>query len=56
MPYVLRKTDGKGAAVYVAPPGSLKSYVTLTNAHRYLTQEAAEADACGNETSIKVRV
>jgi len=37
--------------LYVAQPGSAKSYTgSLENARRFPSREAAESDACGNET------
>ena len=44
MGFLLRKTDGKGGAVYVAPPGSPTSYVTKDKARVYRTRAEADAD------------
>lgn len=51
MTYVLRRhEDGK----FVTPPGSAKSYTArLRDARRFATKEAAEADACGNESAVR---
>lgn len=50
MSYVLKKN---GAGLFVTPPGSAASYTPdLRRARRYETKEAAERDACGNETAI----
>jgi hypothetical protein len=53
MSYVLRrKEDG----AYVAPSGRAKSYTKNEHdAKRFPTKEAAEQDACGNETAIEVK-
>lgn len=50
MSYILRRNeDGK----FVAPPGSPKSYVAgPLAARRFPTHEAAQAEACGNETVV----
>lgn len=60
MPYVVRKHRGAGErkpARYVAQPGSKRSYTTrLQNARVFPTREAAQADACGNESIIDTRV
>ena len=52
MKYVLRRhEDGK----YVAPAGQQSSYTTkLENARIFNSQEAAQAEACGNESPIPV--
>jgi hypothetical protein len=45
---VLRRTDQGGG--YVAPAGSKKAYArTKAGARRFLSRDAALADACGNE-------
>jgi len=54
MPWVLKKTDGKGAAVYVAPPGSKYSYCQKHKARQFRTRDEAEQDACGNEIAIEI--
>lgn len=46
MPFLLKRTNRPGAANYVAPPGSPKSYVTKPLARRFRTREEAEADRC----------
>jgi hypothetical protein len=49
---IKRNEDGK----YVAQSGSKSSYTTkLENARIYSTHDAAQADACGNETVIDLR-
>ncbi len=41
--------------MFVAPSGSRHSYVKgLQNARTYPSLEAAQADACGNETPVRV--
>lgn len=54
MPYILKKTEG-GPKPYVAEAGSESSYTaSKAKARRFATREAAEADACGNETAVYV--
>lgn len=50
MAFIIRRTDQGGG--YVAPAGSRKAYTRRrTDARRYDTREAADADRCpGNET------
>jgi hypothetical protein len=49
--YVLQRGDG----AFVTMPGSEKSYTrTLRKARSYSTAEAAQRDACGNETPVPV--
>jgi len=53
MSYLLKRTDKRGAAIYVAPPGSPKSYVTKAKARVYRTRAEADADRCpGNEAIV----
>ena len=52
--YVIRNND---TGRYVAQPGSQSSYTNkVANARRFPTKEAAQADACGNETVIPMRM
>lgn len=49
MAYIIRRLDQGGG--FVAPPGSEKSYTrNRLAARRFPSREAAQADACGNET------
>lgn len=48
MAFILRRTDQGGG--YVAEPGSEKSYTHVRRkARRFASEEAAEAERCGNE-------
>lgn len=44
--FLLKRTGHRGAANYVAPPGSPKSYVTRANARKFETRAEAEKDRC----------
>jgi hypothetical protein len=47
--FVLKRTDGQ----FVTPPGSQRSYTnSLQSARIFPTREAAQQDACGNETVV----
>lgn len=48
--YVLRAHDRPAGRGYVQPAGAAKSYGSKATARRYPSREAAEADACGNES------
>lgn len=52
MSFLLRRTDGRGPAVYVAPPGSPKSYATKDKARVYRTLAEADADRCSENEVI----
>lgn len=52
MSYVLRRNED---GAFVRPPGSRGSYThNLRLAARWATKEAAEKEACGNETAWPV--
>ena len=50
--FLLRRTDKRGAAVYVAPPGSPKSYVTKEKARVFRTRAEAESNRCPDNEVI----
>ena len=52
MSFLLRRTDKHEAAVYVAPPGSPKSYVTKEKARVFRTRAEAEANRCPDNEVI----
>ena len=58
MPFVLKRQYDPNfperRCHYVAPPGSAKSYVTLTRAARWPTREIALLSVCGNEIAVEV--
>lgn len=52
MAWILRKTDASGnQRRFVTPDGSHHAYTAKReNAKQFATREAAEREACGNET------
>lgn len=50
MAFLLVAGDRKGPARYVARPDSPKSYTTRQAARRFPSREAAQREACGNES------
>ena len=53
MSFLLRRTDKCGAAVYVAPQGSPKSYVTKVKARVFFTREEAESNRCSENEIVE---
>lgn len=50
MAYILRRNEDRK---YVATPGSRQSYTrNIEKARRFPSRQAAESDACGNESVI----
>lgn len=53
MKYVIKRLDQGGG--YVAPVGSARSYTQdATKARTFDSKEAAQRDACDNETPVSV--